>query len=273
MSVAWEYALWSQKSCVTLSKEVNVSLYLSFFIFKRRRLLVPSFRVIVKMKWINPFQTANKSAQPTESTQWRAKIYWFSPPSGSSPPVHSILIKGSTIHSVVQARSPSHPWLFSIYFQSFSKTHWLPSNCVPCLPLQFSHCYHPTITGISLRDNMPYDQWYHTTVAAIFFLEKYTLNCITPFFNTLQWFSVTLKIKLELLVTAFLLPEFYPFISLIKDLLVIDLSYSANILCVVYLLVLLWCVFIFMYLPWVYVSQIWGTAFSIGENTSLIICL
>lgn len=129
---------------------------------------VPSFRVVVKVKWINTYPSANKSAQPTESSQWRVKRSWFSPPLFLPIQYSPFLIKGGTIHSVVQARSPSHPWLFSFHLQSFSKTHWLPLNCVPYLSNSPTAAI-PLSLVCSWEIIHPYNQWYHTTGMAIFF--------------------------------------------------------------------------------------------------------
>lgn len=68
--------IFKSNSCVTFSGELT-SLYLSFLIFRRRIIPVPSPRIVVKVKWVNLSPSANNSSQPIKVPNKGQKVLIF----------------------------------------------------------------------------------------------------------------------------------------------------------------------------------------------------
>lgn len=68
--------IFKSNSCVTFSGELT-SLYLSFLIFRRRIIPVPSPRIAVKVKWVNLSPSANNSSQPIKVPSKGQKVSIF----------------------------------------------------------------------------------------------------------------------------------------------------------------------------------------------------
>ena len=148
------YCLRVSNSCVTFSKELT-SLSLGFLIFRGIK-PVPSSRAVVKWVNLSPIKWVNLSPSAKNSSQL-IKVFNKDQRFLISAPLYLHLHKGSTIHSVAQARNLS-VILDSLYQKTLipllQQDSW-PTFKLGSVSEHSSHCYHPTIIDMPLRNDMP----------------------------------------------------------------------------------------------------------------------